>query len=173
MYLFIVVAFFFIGCSEESLLGSDLDQSEQAKTSMKMEKVEFTGTSIPVTAPEFEKITILPNGKEMIKGMTVQWYDQADDPRVTGDTFWTANQKSEVDGSFKYWGKAKLIVDNDGGTWEISWHGGTTSDGLIVAEGTGKGKSGDVKGLTAKWTYTMNPLDGFFYATKGYIQSKS
>ena len=48
---------------------------------------------------------------------------------------------------------------------------------MIVCEAVGTGKEGEVKGMVAKWTYTMdldfsNFFGTFFYAIDGVLKSK-
>lgn len=99
---------------------------------------------------------------------------------VTGQSIWYANWLMEEEpNTAKIWGKAELTVDDDLGKWEISWHGWQTptpSGFKIVCDAVGTGKEGEVKGLVAKWIYTMEfDVDDpatFFYATDGYIFEK-
>ena len=176
MYLF-GVTFLLFGCTEDTLFDSNLDQIDQKKTSVKMEKTPFTGTSKFFAPGESGKVTLLPNGKVLVKGATVVFYEEATDWRVTGKSFWYINQKVELDGVVKFWGKSYIIVadenDEDGsrGRWEVSWHGYITQYG-IEAEAVGTGKDGEVKGLTAKWSYTMDFNDGYYKFT-GYVQGKN
>lgn len=171
MFLVIGVAIIFSGCSKDDFLAPDLSQGDQATTSLKSAKIPFTEFSgiCSFFAPGEEGSTIvLPNDKILVRGSTVVWYDDATDPLVTGKTFWSINQKIEEDGTFKYWGKAELIVDDNRGRWEMSWHGYLNQDGLI-AVAVGTGKEGEVKGLVAHWTYTMD-FEQFVYNFEGYYK---
>ena len=173
-------AFFLFACAptEEECFRSDDLSAVELKS--KREKVEFTGVCSKdvdyVDLPGIEKL--LPNGKMLVKGSTTVWHDDASDWRVTGSTFWYVNQKIEEDGSFKYWGKAELIVDgeNEGdpsrGSWDMTWHGYLTFTPMgpqLIAEAVGQGKSGDVKGMVGKWTYIMD-FSQFVYNFEGYYK---
>ena len=173
MNLILGVTIIFFSCSEDNLSVPEFGKSDQAKTSMKMEKTTFTGRSDPAGLLVFHDMKFLPNGNVLIKLAIVPWDDVATDWRVTGRTNWFIKQKIEADGDVKYGGKAELFVEGGRGKWEMNWHGGLTPDGVLVAEVIGTGKEGDVKGLVAKWTYTFHD-DGtdIWYTTKGYVQSK-
>ena len=103
---------------------------------------------------------------------------------VTGQSIWYANWLMEEEpNTAKIWGKAEIIVEGGGGRWELSWYGWRTPTGeapfiewvspfKLVVDAVGTGKEGAVKGLVAKWTYTMD-FDGdfssLFYNSEGYI----
>ncbi len=87
-------------------------------------------------------------------------------------------RKLEEDGSFKYWGKAELIVDGETvgdpprGSWEMTWRGYLTftPDGpSLIAYASGTGKEGAVKGLVANWEYERDfslgvyTYEGFYH----------
>ncbi len=182
MFLVIGLAIIFSGCSKDNSLAPELSQSDQ-ETFLKASKIPFTGTSMPAGLPIGGDTTFLPNGKTLITGVTVEWYDHSDScaGMITGSSYWTANSLTDPDGSAKMWGKADIIVDgeNCSGKWELSWHGYLTlyedGSGLeIICDANGTGKEGDVKGMVGKWTYTMNYVFSdpttFFYATDGYIK---
>lgn len=173
--------FIFFSCSKDDSL-VPLSQNDQS-TTLKSKKVKttFTGTEIPVSTDDPGEVTVLPNGKTLVMGNIVTWQDiSEDEPRVAGITVWTANwlwngKPMVSDG--KYWGKGEMTVDNDLGTWEISFHGNITlieGGGFIaVAYCVGAGKSGAVKGLVAHWIDTLDTSLGFYYTTKGYIVDKN
>ena len=189
MFLIIGVAIIFSGCSKDDSLAPELNQNDQ-EISLKSAnvKIPFMGTSSPdFTPPEPPYagiITVLPNGKTKVKGETAWWYDYSeDDWRVTGKSKWYINRLIEEDGIQKVWGKTEIFVDGDRGKWEISWHGyltpTLTPDGPSLVgyvDAVGQGKSGEVKGLVAKWTYSINFIFSdpttLFYATEGYILEK-
>ncbi len=166
-FMFLVifgVAIIFSGCEKE-------DCSTSIFT-------EFTGTSNFVVDIEPGTTTELPDGRILIDGQSAEWYDEATDWRVTGKTIWHVNWLMEVEANTaQIWGTAELFVDGDRGKWELSWQGyqTPTGDGFKVVVGAvGTGKEGEVKGLVATWTYTMNfdfnnPETSFFYATEGII----
>jgi hypothetical protein len=169
----------FFSCQQESALPTELNQNDPGISAL--EKPEepfgshgtgFTGECTKTSDPDFEElpgvVKELPNGKMLLKGRTTVWHDATTDPRVSGNTYWYIDQKFEEDGTFKYRGKAELVVDNDGGRWQMSWHGYLNENGLI-AEGVGQGKEGAVKGLVAKWTYTFD-FANRKYDIVGYIK---
>lgn len=164
-------------CAEpecEQYYGEDIADVELKS---KKERVVFTGISSPTGIPGEEGIEkLLPNGKKLLKGQTVVWYDNADSPLVTGQNTFYVKQKTEVDGTFKYWGKAEIIVDGGLGTWDMTWHGYLTFTPIgpqLIAEAVGQGKSGEVKGMVAKWTYTfvfVAPDEIPYYEFVGYYK---
>ena len=185
MCLALGVTVFFFGCSNDDLMDLESVQSDQEVSTLKSMKngnvkTPFTGTSNPYFIEEDGT----EHGKKLVKGAYAEWYDVASDWRVTGDTFWYINSIVQADGTTKLWGKAEIIVEGENpgdesrGKWEMTWHGYLTPNPdvlnafFIVANAVGQGKSGDVKGLVAHWTYTMDITNGFFYESKGYILSK-
>lgn len=131
----------------------------------------FSGTSTFQKPVEPGTTTLLPNGKTLIKGEVAEWYDDATDPRVTGVSFWTVNKLLNPDGTGRAWGKAEIIVNNSGGKWKIIWWGKITEVG-VDAKAIGVGVEGTVRGLFARWTYTMvfaNIVTVPFYTSEGKI----
>ena len=145
---------------------------------------EFTGTSIPVLPGDEGITTVLPDGRTLIDGQTAEWYEEATDWMVTGQSFWIVNWLIEKEPPFtaQLWGTAVINVgvkntgDASRGKWELSWQGvqTPTQDGFkIVVDAVGTGTEGEVKGLFANWTYTMNyngTPESMFYATAGTIK---
>jgi len=173
MLLVVSATMIFFACQGESPTDPGVSPDNQTNASLESAslakmKTLFTGTCNFVKNINPGTTTVLPNGKTLIEGMMVEWYDEASDPRVTGRTIWYANQLLNEDGTGIYWGTAELIVDNNGGKWEMVWGGKLTSE-AAVAPAVGVGVDGDVKGLAAKWTYTMTFANGFFYVTEGFI----
>jgi len=83
----------------------------------------------------------------------------------------------------------EILETASDGIWQMTWRGYQTpffhvsnpaEDGFdVVCDVVGQGKSGLVKGKTAKWTYTLNYRGGFpldfgheslVYMTKGYYK---
>jgi hypothetical protein len=179
MFLIFGIVVMFFGCQADSITMSEPNQSDQTEvtglsqgdplyTSLAKAKASFTGRSDPVQQLNPGTVTLLPNGKTLVKGMVNEWYDTATDPRVAGQSIWYINKKIEADGTGIVWGRADLNVDDGGGRWEISWQGRLSSTRLSV-KAVGTGKEGDVKGLVAKWKYTMIFANGTFYTSEGYI----
>ena len=166
MFLFFGVIIIFSGCKK--------DECEIPEYKVP----EFTGTCIMVAPGEEGTTTELPDGRILIEGQTAEWYDEATDWRVTGKTFWVVNWLKEVEANTaQVWGTTEIFVDGDRGKWDMSWTGWQTPSDigfLVVCEGVGIGIEGEVLGLVATWTYTMNfdfnnPETSFFYATEGII----
>lgn len=128
----------------------------------------FTGMDTFVQDIDPGIVTVLPNGKTLTKGKIAEWYESASDPRVTGQSIWYINSLVDPDGTMKLWGKSDLNVENNGGQWKTMWWGKTV-DGGLKATVIGIGKKGAVKGLFAKWKYTMVFANGFFYTFEGKI----
>lgn len=167
-----------LGCTENQPTSPYLEQTENTSNILSKKLVSFgpnakyfTGVCTKTTDPDFVEspgtMKALPNGKMLVKDRTTVWHDATNDPRTTGNTYWFVEQKIEEDGTWKYWGKAILVVENDGGSWEVSWHGYLDGNGLI-AYGTGQGKEGGVKGLVGKWKYTFD-FGQFQYDIEGYV----
>ena len=181
MFLVLGVALIFSGCSKMDPMDIELSQNDELNGSLKSSetcnvKTEFSGICAFVAPLEEGTVKVQPNGNVLMKGISSEWYDSGSDPRVTGQSFWYVTQRVEADGMTKLWGKAELFVADDGGMWELSWHGWLTpnADGsfLIYVDATGTGKEGAVKGLVGKWVYTMDIKEGFFYSFEGYIVDK-
>ena len=163
-----------VGCAKDDLF-TPADDQETISLKSGMQGDAFTGICEYVGDGEPGTTKLLPNGKTNMLGFTSFWYDKADDWRVTGNSTWYANYFWEGEpfiSNAKVWGKAELFVDGDRGKWEISWHGYITDNGLKASvEAVGTGKEGEVKGLVAKWTYTLDILTyGFEYQTTGVIK---
>jgi hypothetical protein len=187
MLLALGMAVIFAGCAKEETMapGSGLEDQETAALKAAKTKVEFTGTCVPLpVAPLSDGKTIeLPNGGTHVMGYVADWYDDATDDRVTGTSRWYANYFWEgvpFASPAKVFGKTEIYVggdaeDNDG-VWEMSWHGTISlTDGpepfTAICYGNGVGKSGVVKGMTGKWTYTLSWTEsGPCYITTGTIK---
>ena len=194
MLMAIAVALIFFGCAKEEILAPEVEQDAMEESALKGAKkaTEFTGTSAPILVPPISEGTtmILPNGKTKLKGMTAEWYDEASDLRVTGKSIWVVNSITEAENPFnrKMWGSAEIFVgvkhpddpnydpnDLPTGRWDIKWHGYMTPSETpghftIDVDATGVGKSGEVKGLTAKWKYIFDTEVAPYYITEGYIK---
>ncbi len=165
MLLVIGVAMIFFGCEKMDPLVPD-SNADQEITSLKAAKVKgtFAGICTP-TAP--------PNPGDNA------WHDETGDWRTTGTTIWTQPDPAAFEGTAVLILDAKDKNDSPAGKWEMTWSGGLTptDDGvLIVAEAMGTGVEGYVKGMKAKWSYTMtyvgndfpNPENPtFFYVIEG------
>ncbi len=176
VFLIVGIVLVFFGCSENIPTAPELNQSHQIAdqsdlvvTTLTNPKTIFTGTSTMVELVAAGTFKPLPNGKTLMKGRISKYYDDTSDPRVTGYSFWYVDGIFNEDGSGKMQGKAELIVDGDGGKWEMSWHGSMAADGSIIDYVVGTGKEGAVKGLVAKWTYIRLPGQAGFYSVEGVI----
>jgi hypothetical protein len=181
MLLVIGINLIFFSCSGENPTEPEISQAPEISQVPEMSQMDqltdplptecvtyFSGTSYPVAPINPGTTTVLPNGKTLLKGQVAEWYDNATDPRVTGQSIWTVNKLLDPDGTGIAWGNAELNVDNSGGKWKIVWWGCVSEVG-VVAKAVGIGKKGAVRGLFAKWTYTMTFANGIFYVTEGYI----
>lgn len=173
MLLVIGVAIIFSGCLKDDLLAPELSQTDQETSLLKSAKksIPFSGICSFFAPGEAGTMKELPNGKLLEKGTTVVWYDDATDSLVTGKTTWYIKSKTEEDGAFKFWGKTTLIVDDDLGRWEMSWHGylTLTAEGpVMIGVAVGQGKEGAVKGLVGKWTYTFDFTNGYYVFEGSY-----
>jgi len=170
MFLVIGTVMIFFGCSADNPIAPESDQSDQTLISLAKKHATFYGTSEIDHVQDWGTMTPLPNGKALGRGYISVYYDDVSDPRVKGFSTWYITiARLEADGSAKFNGKAELIVDDDGGRWEMTWHGRKAADGSIVDYVVGTGKEGAVKGLVAKWTYTRPVGMPGFYNVKGYI----
>ena len=179
VFLFFGMAMFYIGCSDNNPSAPQLNQNDQTATSIAKVVTTFEGTSNFIKLLDPGSTTDLPGGKTLTSGQVARWHDYADDPRVTGFGDWVLNIKLNKDGQGQVWGTAEMLVDNDGGKWEITWHGviwlvhPVTGDLYIKVIASGKGTDGDVEGLAAEWTYILDNLNnGYMYKSKGFIREK-
>ena len=166
MILIIGVAIIFFGCSKNNSMAPDLSQSDELTNSFKAHEItDFTGTSNPIFP--------YPNPAGNY------WTDVASEPMVSGVTLWDQDG-DEFRGTAELFVGAVEIGGEYDGKWEMKWWG-TVTGNIIVAYAVGIGTEGDVKGMFAEWTYTMNYTGGdpfnpfhesFFYATEGYIAPK-
>lgn len=179
IFLVLGLGIIFFGCSKDDFLPPELDQNDQAEVALKAAKVktEFMGVSSPDPGGQMDMTAKpLPNGKLKAQFYTV-WHDDPLNPEhwmVKGQTTWEVKQIIEAgdDLNFKYWGKCELLLDDNKGVWELSWHGyWITSEAgpQLIAYAVGQGKSGEVKGMVGKWTYTFNFIEGV-YDFEGYYK---
>ena len=177
IFLLIGLIFFF-GCQKDNTVTTEPNQSDEVTTSLKAAKVHthFIGICTPI---------------EFVSPTKSIWYDDTDDDRVTGVSFWETESVVPIDEvTFELSGTTELFVgvevDDDGeysiddndGKWEMTWKGTqtlTSPDGStfrIVAHAVGDGIGGIVEGMTAKWKYTLD-FDGtpqtLHYHIKGKI----
>ena len=171
----------FLGCQKDNTLTTEPNQSDE--TSYKAQKTPFIGHCNIIELISDGDTTFLPNGKIKITGFISKWKDTADDPRVTGVSTWYMNWLIDTDGTVKTWGKADIVVDDDGGLWRLTFHGTQTPTfdeggnliGFLIEDVcNGVGKEGEVKGLTAKWWHEMNWVfsdpSTFVYYFHGHIK---
>jgi hypothetical protein len=171
------IAMIFFSCSKDNTptINDNVTNSFKAQALT----TDFTGTSIPVSPS--------PPGSSDPN----VWYDEAIDA-VTGITIWvTEGLEPQFDGTINLWGTTELFVGaetyaevangNYDGKWEMKWYGTQTFDDpnnpetspfVILAYAVGVGTEGNVKGMFAEWTYTMDILEGFFYTSQGYVAPK-
>ena len=118
-----------------------------------------------------------------ITNQKAEWYDSTNTGLSTGKSIWTVNWLQENDGNAELWATSEIILDDGRGKWELTWTGIRipTGTGTFVewqspfrleGDGVGKGVEGEVVGMEAKWTYTMDFNGDFstlFYKVEGYI----
>jgi hypothetical protein len=163
MLVAIVMAVIFAGCEKEEILPPDPQQDALEESALKGAKVKdkrsFEGVCIPVDPDNFV------------------WYDDMDDWRVTGTTVWSYSDETQSGGKTILYVDAKNPHEENRGIWEMDWEFEIFMPGdegiYAVAVVTGEGISGKVKGMKAKWTYTLDwefaKPETFFYAVKGNI----
>ena len=161
----------FIGCSDE-------DNPRTCDC-----KQLFKGTSKFIAEIDSGLTTVLDDGRILITNQKAEWYDSTNVKLLTGKSFWTVNWLKETDGNAEMWATAEIVVDSGLGKWELSWSGTRvpTDSGSFVemqspfrveGDAVGKGVEGEVLGMEAKWTYTMDfngDLSTLFYNSEGYI----
>lgn len=170
--LLIGIAIFWFGCSKE-----DNPATPESNT-------EFTGTCVWVADLDTGVTTVLEDGRILITGQKAEWYDSTNIALTTGKSFWDVGWVIEKDGNAQLWATTELVVDGGRGKWELTWTGTRTPTGTgtftewvspfkIEGDAVGKGVEGEVLGMEAKWTYTMDFNGDFstlFYKSKGYIK---
>jgi len=121
MSLVIGAMLMLFGCSQDNPAEPVLNKNDQTPAFLAKAKKEFSGTSKPVGPVDPGKTPkLLPNGRTLVKGEVAEWYDEATDLRVTGQSFWLVNRHFYADGTAKVGGKAEIIVDNEQykGKWD-------------------------------------------------------
>ena len=160
----ICAALFFSGCEKEEIMPNPTDMVDVEENILKKNsKTTFEGTC------------------KFVKSEPNTWYDETDDWRTTGTTIW------EQPNPHVFKGTATLYVGTENphrenrGIWDIKWKGELVSGAggaIIIATAKGKGVQGEVFGMKAEWTYTMNykgddfpnPANPtFFYVIQGEI----
>ena len=177
-------AFVISSCSKEESLVPDSAQKDQATPAYKFNGIEYSGVSNPAPDGYFDPGTVdtLPNGNVWIKGMVAEWYDTADEPMLTGPSFWYENWKYNLyDPEVKFWGKAEVFVEGGEGVWEGTWHGYGTflgvapynfwfSDLVGEIDVVFTGHGGEIEGMVAKVTYNIDTSEGFYWSFTGFYK---
>lgn len=190
MLLVMSAALIFFGCEKMDPLsesGNDLDTASLKGAKVEDVVTSFTGTCVPVANPHPPNIpatlTPLGDGRVLSTGEVAEWYDEASDPRVTGRSIWHVTRLIEADGLTQYC-TCKTILIVKGGKWEFKTEGDLIpilEDGIPIGleaefEADGVGTHGQVKGLTAHWTYSIeyyfDDPTTFLYYTEGAIEGK-
>lgn len=185
MFLVFCVSVLFLGCTKESPMAPGSNSINQVADTFEKGNVKtyFEGISSPFSVISFGDTTYLPNDKMKITGYISEFIDVADDWRVSGTSIWYVTFMVNANGSGKMFGKADLFVgddsDNPLGKWEMTHHEVLTPTDVgfdIAGTVNGTGKEGVVKGMVAKWNYTMHfnfsDPTTFFYSFDGYLISK-
>ena len=145
----------------------------------------FTGIDTPVSVIDGGDTTFYDDGGMLIEGLISEWYEQADDWRVTGISVWDNYFLYGPDGSAEVWGTGEIFVGSDPdnpaytGKWDITFESVLTATDVgfdLLGHSVGVGVEGDVLGLYGKWTYTMSfdfsDPSTFVYHFTGYINSQ-
>jgi hypothetical protein len=115
---------------------------------------EYTGIEYLVQVHNQGEWTF-PNGNVHVRGAVHEYYDETDDPRITGHFTIVANVNWDANGAGNSWGTYRRVVDcEDGGVgiWEGTWTGKHYAGGGNTIHGVGHGISGCVEGLKQKQT---------------------
>ncbi len=126
----------------------------------------FTGTSVNIGALDPGKTVILPDGKVLIRGLVVQTEDVLSDARVSGIVTWVVHLDVYPNGEDKRWGSGELNIPDVGG-WDMTYKG-WLREGYVTYEVDGHGK-GELKGLTAHWTYNKPAIPSAPFNVDGFI----
>lgn len=159
----IAMAVIFAGCEKEEVLSPEQEQEALKEYVLKSAETKglFEGLCTPVDPGNFI------------------WYDDMDDWRVTGTTVWSYSDETLSGGTTILYVGADNPNDPNRGVWEMEWEFeefNESPEGIYaVAIATGKGVSGEVRGMKAKWTYTLDwdfTPETFFYAVSGKIENQ-
>ena len=166
-------AIIFFGCEKmDPIVPDAIDDQEITSLKSAIIKTPFNGNCTFLAELDPGTDTPLPNGMTLRTGIVSQWKDNSDDPLVAGVSTWTMNWMIEKDGiSARMWGTAEIVLDEDRGKWELSFHGkiNKTKVGMKIKDICfGEGIEGEVEGLTAKWQHEMDydfsdPLTFIYY----------
>jgi hypothetical protein len=116
------------------------------------DRVEFTGTEVPVGLVDEGIWSFLPSGNVHVRGMTTAYQELATDPRMAGLNTATMNANWRPDFSGPMWGTSESVISDSadcpgGGVWRGTWTGTMNADGSYSYRAVGKGLSGCVEGL--------------------------
>lgn len=185
--LFLISLLFAIalGCNKVNDLVTPDNQNEN---SLKFSGTYYSGESdfTGVVIDEGEMIQ-LPNGNVKITGLITGWYEHAVDenlvplPLLSGPSTYYENATYNInEPDIHFWGSVEIEAEEGGGVWQGHWNGHATFQGdppynfflsPLVCEGlevnlTGHG--GDIQGMVAKATYSIDILNvGFWWTFTG------
>ena len=178
-FLFVGIAVFYFGCSDNSPSEPAFSQGDQVTTSFnKKPQTPFEGTSVTFNIVDWGKVTNWPKNEPyqrvQTRGLVVQTQDVISDSRVSGVVTWIVhmNQYFTDEGVFindKRWGTGELIIP-DVGRWDMTYKGWFIPGEGLTYEVDGHGK-GELRGLKAHWTYFLENPPGVFTVT-GFIVEK-
>ena len=166
-------AFLSLTCSVDNATAPEMSQAPEISQSDQLpdplaKKVTtyFNGISTNTGMLAPPKIINLPNGVIMWRGLVVQTDDDLSDSRVDGIVTWVVNLDIYPDDTDKRWGSGELTIPGVG-RWDMTYKGWKTPEEGVTYEVDGHGK-GELRGLTAHWTYLKPPTAAEF-TVNGYI----
>jgi len=128
----------------------------------------FIGTETSGPILDFGTWTF-PGGNILVRGFVHVWYDDCDDPRVSGTNTVVANVNSDATtGVGTMWGTFSSVSVVEGGWWEGTWTGKFHADGSSSVRAVGHGR-GLFEGLKAKMTVEFSPDPAEPGIISGYI----
>jgi hypothetical protein len=157
----------FFGCSENNPTAPEMSQNDQVPASLdKKVMAYFEGTSTNIGLVDAGKTVTLPNDRVQIRGLVVRTEDISTDSRVAGIVTWVVNMNIYPEGNDTRWGSGELVIPGVG-KWNMTYKGWFTPGEGLTYEVDGHGK-GELKGLTAHWTYFLPNPPGVF-DVQGFI----
>ena len=165
------------GCTEDNPSALQMSQNDAMMVPLaKTKEVSyFDGTSVTSAMVDEGKTVTTAKGVVHIRGLVVQTTETMSDARVTGVVTWVVNMDIFENGEDLRWGTGELVIPGVG-SWHMPYKGWCREDPedgkfYVTYEVDGHGK-GDLKGLTAHWTYFKEALPALPFAVNGYIYER-
>lgn len=169
MLLFMSAAFIFFGCEKTEMedVYPESELADQEMAALKCAKAGKAFTGICSNILTNEEVN--------------QWYDETDNWRTTGYSFWVTPEPDVMAGTAELFVDDRHNDDRDAppvGKWEMVYEGTMIpledgSGAFLTGIAEGIGVEGVVKGMEATWTYTMNWVfddpETFVYEVEGMI----